>query len=171
MPPRRLSPPYSPDVTAERHFVDIEIDPAFVHRVDVDALERCVRETLASRRLRIARVVAIHVTDSRTVRRLNRRFRGEDSTTDVLSFNTDFDGLRRPDGSTELGEIVIALPVAARGARERAVTLAEELALLTVHGTLHLLGFDHEAAGEDRRMKELERIALGRVGLESAARA
>ena len=115
--------------------------------------------------------MAIHVTDSRTVRRLNRRFRGEDSTTDVLSFNTDFDGLRRPDGSAELGEIVIALPVAARGARERDATLGEELALLSVHGTLHLLGFDHEEPEEDRRMKELERVALRRAGLESAARA
>ena len=65
---------------------------------------------------------------------------------------------------------MIALPVAARGARERAVTTGEELALLTVHGTLHLLGFDHEEAAEDRQMKELERIALGKAGLESAAR-
>ena len=105
------------------------------------------------------------------MRTLNRRFRGEDSATDVLSFNTDFDGLRRPDGSSELGEIVIALPVAARGARERAISLGEELALLTVHGTLHLLGFDHEEPEEEVRMKHLERIALERVGLESAARA
>ena len=157
-------------MTAERHHVEVQVDPAFVHRVDVDALERCVRETLASRRLRIARVVAIHVTDSRTVRRLNRRFRGEDSATDVLSFNTDFDGLRRPDGSAELGELVIALPVAARGAKERAATLSEELALLSVHGTLHLLGFDHEEPEEDRQMKELERIALRRAGFESASR-
>lgn len=130
-----------------------------------------MRETLASRKLRIPRVVAVRVTDSRSVRTLNRRFRGEDSATDVLSFNTDFDGLRRPDGSSELGEIVIALPVAARGARERAISLGEELALLTVHGTLHLLGFDHEEPEEEVRMKHLERIALERVGLESAARA
>lgn len=129
-----------------------------------------MRETLASRKLRIARVVAIHVTDSRTVRRLNRRFRGEDSTTDVLSFNTDFDGLRRPDGSADLGEIVIALPVAARGARERAVSLADELALLIVHGTLHLLGFDHEEPDEEQQMKEMERVALRRAGFEAAAR-
>ena len=130
-----------------------------------------MRETLASRKLRIPRVVAVRVTDSRSVRTLNRRFRGEDSATDVLSFNTDFDGLRRPDGSSELGEIVIALPVAARGARERAISLGEELALLTVHGTLHLLGFDHEEPEEEVRMKHLERIALERAGLESAARA
>ncbi len=136
----------------------------------MEALERCVRETLVSRRLRIGRVVSVRVTDSRTVRQLNRRFRGQDSATDVLSFNTDFDGLRRPDGLADLGEIVIALPVAARGARERGVALADELALLTVHGTLHLLGFDHEEAEEDRRMKELERIALERAGYPGAAR-
>ena len=129
-----------------------------------------MRETLASRKLRIGRVVAIHVTDSRTVRRLNRRFRGEDSTTDVLSFNTEIHGLRRPDGSAELGEIVIALPVAGRGARERSVSLTDELALLTVHGTLHLLGFDHEEIDEEQQMKDMERVALRRAGLESAAR-
>ena len=157
-------------MTAGRHLVEVLVDEAFVHRVDVEALERCVQETLASRRLRIPRVVAVRVTDARSVRTLNRRFRGEDVATDVLSFNTDFDGLRRPDGSADLGEIVIALPVAARGARERAVSLSEELALLTVHGTLHLLGFDHEEAEEEQEMKQLERVALRRAGLESAAR-
>lgn len=129
-----------------------------------------MRETLASRRLRVGRVVSLRVTDSRTVRRLNRRFRGEDSATDVLSFNTDFAGLRRPDGAADLGEIVIALPVAARGARERGVALPDELALLSVHGALHLLGFDHEEPEQDRRMKELERIALERAGFAHAAR-
>ena len=155
---------------AGRHLVEVLVDEAFVHRVDVEALERCVQETLASRRLRIPRVVAVRLTDSRTVRTLNRRFRDEDVATDVLSFNTDFDGLRRPDGSADLGEIVIALPVAARGARERAVSLGEELGLLTVHGTLHLLGFDHEEEEEEREMKQIERVALRRAGLESAAR-
>lgn len=129
-----------------------------------------MRQTLASRKLRVGRVVSVRITDSRTVRRLNRRFRGEDSATDVLSFNTDFDGLRRPDGSAELGELVIALPVAARGARQRDVSLGDELALLTVHGTLHLLGFDHEEPSEEERMKQLERVALTRCGLPHAAR-
>ena len=157
-------------MNADRHLVDVWADQQFQHRVDVDAVDRCVRETLASRKLRVARVVSVRVTDSRTIRQLNRRFRDEDSATDVLSFNTDFEGLRRPDGAMELGEIVIALPVAARGARERGVSLREELALLTVHGTLHLLGFDHEEPDEDAQMRELERTALSRCGLESAAR-
>ncbi len=129
-----------------------------------------MRETLVSRKLRVGRGVSVRVTDSRTVRRLNRRYRGKDTATDVLSFQTGFDGLRRPDGTAELGEIVIALPVAARGARERRVPLSDELALLTVHGTLHLLGYDHEEPQEDQRMMELERIALTRSGFASAAR-
>lgn len=158
-------------MSTEQHIVDISVDAPFVHRVDVDNLRCCVQQTLASRKLRTARVISLRLTDSRTVRRLNRRYRGQDAATDVLSFNVDFDGLRRPDGAVELGELIIAVPVAVRGARERDCSLAEELALLTVHGTLHLLGFDHEEPDEDARMKSLERTALARVGMASAARA
>lgn len=150
--------------------MDVLVDSAFAEQVDVDVVERCVRETLASRKLRIARVVSVHVTDADRVQELNRQFRDIDAPTDVLSFNTDFDGLRRPDGAAELGEIVIALPVAASGAQERHVSLADELALLTVHGALHLLGFDHESPTEDAIMRRLERVALRRCGMESAAR-
>ena len=59
---------------------------------------------------------------------------------------------------------------AVRGARERGVELADELALLTVHGVLHLLGHDHETPPEDAEMRELERAALLRVGRPQAAR-
>ena len=155
---------------AARHIVDIAIDARYAHRADADLLDACVRETLASRRLRTPRIVGVVVTDSRRVRRLNRRWRGEDAPTDVLSFNTDFPGLARPDGALDLGEIVIALPVAARGARQRQVQLADELALLTVHGTLHLLGHDHETPAEDAQMRRLERLALTRVNRPQAAR-
>ena len=115
-------------------------------------------------------MVSVHLTDSRTVRRLNRRFRGEDVATDVLSFNTDFDELIRPDGASELGELVIAIPVAQRGANERGLPLDDELALLTVHGVLHLLGYDHETDAEDAEMRVLERVALQAAGRASAAR-
>ena len=155
---------------AERHIVEISIDPAYERRVDRNLLDACVRETLASRRLRIPRIVGVAVTDSRRVRRLNRQWRGEDAPTDVLSFNTDFPGLARPDGALELGELIIALPVAARGARQRGVELADELALLTVHGTLHLLGHDHETRSEDAKMRRLEQAALTQAARPQAAR-
>ena len=156
--------------TATRHIVNFSIDPVYAHRVDAALLDACVRETLASRRLRTPRIVGVAITDTRRVRRLNRRWRGLDEPTDVLSFNTDFPGLARPDAAQELGELVIALPVAARGARERGVALADELALLAVHGVLHLLGHDHETPAEDVTMRELERSALARVGCPQAAR-
>lgn len=172
MSPSRPSRRSSPErvTAAARHIVNVSIDPAYAQRVDAALLDACVRETLASRRLRTPRIVGVAITDTRRVRRLNRRWRGLDEPTDVLSFNTDFPGLGRPDGAQELGELVIALPVAARGARERGVALADELALLTVHGALHLLGHDHETPAEDVTMRKLERIALARVGRPQAGR-
>ena len=152
------------------HLIDISVDSPFRRRVDVDSVEYWVRAALESRRLRIARVVSVRITGARAIRRLNRRWRNEDAPTDVLSFNTGFEGISRPDGAADLGEIVIALPLAARGARQRGVELADELALLAVHGTLHLLGFDHEDPWEDAAMREMERVALRRAGRPQAAR-
>ena len=152
------------------HFAVTSVEQQYEHRVDEVLLADCVRHALESVGAQEPRSVSVVVTDTRRVRRLNRRFRGLDEATDVLSFNTDFPGLTGPDGAAELGEIVIALPVAARGARERGVELADELALLTVHGVLHLLGHDHETPPEDAEMRELERAALLRVGRPQAAR-
>ena len=152
------------------HVVDVQVDPSYAHRCDAAELARCIRAVFASRRLRTPRAVELRITSSRAVRGLNRRYAGLDEPTDVLSFNTDFPGLRRPDGAIELGAIVIALPVAARNAKARRVSLADELALLAVHGALHLLGYDHERPDEDAEMRRLERRALERAGRESAAR-
>ena len=121
------------------HHIDIEVRSPYRRRADVALLRAAAQCTFAARRLRAPRGVSITVTDTRTVRRLNRDFLGRDEPTDVLAFITDFPRLRRPDGVRELGALVIALPVAARGARERGVVLPDELALLVVHGTLHLL--------------------------------
>ncbi len=152
------------------HVVEIDVRPEYLARSNPLLLREAVAVTLASRRLRTPRAVSLTVTDTRTVQRLNKRYLGEDKPTDVLSFNIDIAGLRRPDGVVDLGALIIALPVAARGARARGVELVDELALLVAHGTLHLLGFDHETPAEDARMRELERAALRRLGRPQAAR-
>lgn len=139
-------------------------------RVDATLLRDTALATLASRRLRVPRGVALTVTDTATVRRLNRDYLGEDAPTDVLSFETRFPGVRGPDGVEELGAVVVALPVAARGARQRGVALSDELALLVAHGTLHLLGFDHATRRDDAAMRGMERAALERAGRPGAAR-
>jgi probable rRNA maturation factor len=97
------------------------------------------------------------------MRALNRRYRGKDRTTDVLSF-----ALREgPFGDVQpemLGDIVISVPVAEKQARERGHSLSREIEHLLVHGLLHLLGYDHERGhAEARRMRRKELLLLKRT--------
>ena len=97
------------------------------------------------------------VTDAR-MRVLNRSYRRKDYATDVLSF----DG----DGET-LGDLVIARGVAARQAREAGHPLQSELRVLALHGLLHLLGYDHEAADDRGRMARMESRLRKKGGLST----
>jgi rRNA maturation RNase YbeY len=93
------------------------------------------------------------VGDSR-MRRLNRQFRRQDKTTDVLAFAT-----REARGpfSPLLGDVVISLPQAIRQSRQRGNPIEAELAALLIHGVLHLCGYDHERSPADaRKMKRKE---------------
>ena len=94
------------------------------------------------------------VPDAR-VRALNRQYRGKDAPTDVLSFPAEEKGL--------LGDVVIAVGVASRQAREAGHSLQTELRVLALHGLLHLLGYDHER--DDGRMARLERRLRRKGGL------
>jgi probable rRNA maturation factor len=96
--------------------------------------------------------VTLLLAGDATVKRLNREYRGKDSSTDVLSFPTGGD--RLPDGSRPLGDIVISLPQAERQARAAGHSLARELRVLILHGYLHLLGYDHEV--DDGTMMRLQ---------------
>jgi len=91
------------------------------------------------------------------VRDLNSRYRRLERTTDVLSFNVPGVSGLVPEG----GEIYISLPQAQRQARRYRHSLTAELERLVVHGTLHLIGFDHKRAGDARRMRSRERRYLG----------
>ncbi len=126
--------------------------------------------------------VSLLLTDDDTVRELNREYRGVDQTTDVLSFSAEHGGhwagddappdvgedwpsvFALPDGEPPpLGDIVISVPQAIRQAEAQGVPLIRELALLIVHGALHLFGHDHYDDGERAEMQRLERAALALV--------
>jgi len=97
------------------------------------------------------------------MRSLNRRYRGIDKTTDVLSFP-----LLDPDiprtGTELLGDIVISLPRATIQAAQSGHSLREELDRLVIHGLLHLLGYDHERSEADaRRMAACEKRLLEKI--------
>ncbi|MBI2625653.1 rRNA maturation RNase YbeY [Candidatus Parcubacteria bacterium] len=89
------------------------------------------------------RRVSVALVGEARMQRLNRRWRGVGKPTDVLAFPAS-PAFNTPRQESSMGEIVIAVPVARRQAREHGVTLEAELVRLAVHGFLHLAGFDHE---------------------------
>ena len=100
--------------------------------------------------------VAVRVVDAGEIQRLNRRYRQQDKPTNVLSFPAgDIDGLPADAGRT-LGDVVICAPVVAREAAEQGKKLADHWAHMLVHGTLHLLGFDHATDPDAAEMEALE---------------
>ena len=105
--------------------------------------------------------VEVSFVDDEQIRQLNRDFRNIDSSTDVLSFPMyDFEGEDEPplnpDGSVTLGDIVISVERAAEQAEELGHGFLREVAFLTIHSVLHLLGYDHELSSEEEE-KQCER--------------
>jgi probable rRNA maturation factor len=107
--------------------------------------------------------VALRLTGDRELRRLNRFFLGIDSTTDVLAFPSG--ELGPPVPSDHVGDIAVSLPAARRQALGFGHPLESELALLCVHGFLHLLGWDHMSADDAAEMNRLTLAALAVLGL------
>jgi probable rRNA maturation factor len=107
--------------------------------------------------------LSVRLAPDAEVAELNRCHRGREGPTDVLSFSL-LEGDHVAFGGRLLGDVVIGLGVAERQARERRVSLDDELARLLIHGLLHLLGHDHERPAEARAMRAEEtrlRRALG----------
>lgn len=97
------------------------------------------------------------------IQELNRQYRGLDAPTDVLSFQAGY--LDPEDGSTYLGDIVLSLPQAQAQAQSRGHALTEEIQLLVVHGTLHLLGHDHAEPQEKAHMWTVQAAILAQLGV------
>jgi probable rRNA maturation factor len=124
------------------------VQPAFIRRV----LTRAATVPEIEARLRPGHsTVAVRVTTDTELRRLNRSYAGEDHSTDVLSFGGSGD---------HLGDVAISWPAVVRQAAEHGHPERTELALLGVHGLLHLLGWDHAAARERKEMSRLTLEAL-----------
>lgn len=105
------------------------------------------------------------VTDDQNIRKFNRRYRGIDRPTDVLSFaltekSADSAGVdfpSPPGAPAKFGDIIVSYPRAEAQARELGHSIEEELTLLLVHGTLHLLQYDHRTAGQAKKMEAREK--------------
>jgi probable rRNA maturation factor len=112
------------------------------------------RQQLAA--LRVSRELSLTLVSDRRMRALNRRWRGKDRSTDVLSF---------PQDGASVGDVIISLDTARKQARDGGWPLSTELRRLLAHGVLHCLGHDHHDRASARRMAAAERRLLGRDGL------
>ncbi len=127
--------------------------------------------------------MSLLITNDDTIRSLNAQFRGVDEVTDVLSFSTshpghwegeaeppedtrDFEFVMPPGELSPLGEVIVSYPQARRQSEQRGVPLEHELALLVVHGVLHLTGHDHLEPEESALMQSKERAALETLNIQ-----
>jgi probable rRNA maturation factor len=108
--------------------------------------------------------VSVKLTSDAEVRALNAAWRGKDKATNVLSFPMAEES--ELDSAQLLGDIVLAHGICAAEAAEKHIAVDRHAAHLVVHGTLHLLGYDHETSDEDaEEMEEAERRALASIGI------
>jgi rRNA maturation RNase YbeY len=145
--------------------LDERVDPQFAGQVDLERLQRVIEHALVAEGLKGPVELSLTITDDATIQSINATHRGIDRPTDVLSFpllnEGDQAGFVLPPGMpVHLGDIVISFPRAKEQAQEYGHSLERELSYLTVHGVLHLLGYDHEDEEERQIMRNKEEAAL-----------
>lgn len=152
--------------------IDVQVDEPFADRVDAALIEQAVAAALAAEGVDGAVELSVLVSDDAELHRLNRLYRGVDRPTDVLSFADQPDdgvptGFVRPtDLPRYLGDLAISYQRVVAQAAEYGHSPARELAFLTVHGVLHLLGYDHERGPDDEAaMRARAEMIMAQIGL------
>ena len=157
-----------------KYTIEIQADDEFVELIDAENLVTAAETTLQTTEEPTAALTLV-ITSDEVVQQLNRDYRGIDAPTDVLSFaNQDLADdaptqLAVPDElasevAAYLGDVIIAYPYAKRQAEHFQNTIAAELRLLVVHGTLHLLGYDHATPAEREAMWAIQNAVLTHFG-------
>jgi probable rRNA maturation factor len=148
--------------------IDIRVDPDYRRLLKVRWLRQVVAVVLAAEEIRPGAKLSLVITNDETVKDLNRKYRGKDKTTDVLSFpliEEDDTFVSPPGAEVHLGEVIISCPQAIRQAEKAGHALEKELALLIVHGVLHVLGYDHQRSAQRQHMRAREQAILNQISL------
>ncbi len=133
-------------------------------------IRRCCNAVLVNEQFKGSAEISVTIVDDEKIHELNKKYRNVDRSTDVLSFPLGAEGqydINNDTGAQMLGDIVISIEHAKKQAELYGHSFDREIAFLTVHSMLHLLGYDHEAGGlELVRMREREEAVLTQLGLE-----
>jgi probable rRNA maturation factor len=157
-----LDPDPAPKATSARHAV-VSVPgstPRDLRLPSARTLTRFLREAQAA--VRLKGDVTVLLTTDAAIRKLNKKFRGKDKATDVLSFPAiSVPGFKGAEALA--GDLAVSVPTALRQAVEQGHALSVEVKVLILHGLLHLAGYDHET--DTGRMARRERLLRGRLGL------
>ena len=153
-----------------RHQLNVKIDPPFRKVLKSAWLTNVIKEVLKAINIDCPVELSILITDNNKIRTLNKEYRHIDKPTDVLAFTmTPFNDYEEtpfitpPDGLHHLGEVIISYQRAVEQARDYDNDIEQELTVLIVHGILHLLGYDHEQADEEAKMRGKEDEIIKRI--------
>jgi probable rRNA maturation factor len=148
--------------------LNVLIEEGLEVNVDTEWMQSILEKTLLAEKAPSSAEISLVITGQERIKELNRDYRGKDKPTDVLSFSmaeqkaeeepTEF--ISPPDGLVHLGEVIISYTQAEIQAKEHKHSLKKELAVLIVHGVLHILGYDHEKPDMEPAMKAKEKEIL-----------
>jgi len=126
------------------------------------SIEKAVKAVLLAEEINYGCEINVEITDNLNIQKLNKEFRGKDSPTDVLSF--PMGDINPENGLMILGDIVISAEKAKEQSEELNQSFERELMFLAMHGTLHLLGYDHELSEKDDMiMREKQREIMEKI--------
>ena len=146
--------------------INVLVDEPFRGDLEVSWLEAVARQVLEAEGAGAQTELGLFIATGERVKQLNRDYLGKDEPTDVLAFSAREEvGLPPfvppPDGVLHLGEVIIAYPQAVIQAGEHQHSIKREIAVLIVHGVLHLLGYDHDKREPEHQMRAREAELLG----------
>ena len=156
--------------------IDVLVDEDFEGCPGTEWLWSVAEQVLVAQGAGSDAELSLVITSQEKVKRLNKDYRGKDAPTDVLSFYMMSAGrevdaespgfITPPDGLRHLGEVIISYPQAVLQAKEHQHSVKRELAILIIHGVLHLLGYDHEEPEPGDEMRTIEKEILGQIGVD-----
>jgi probable rRNA maturation factor len=153
--------------------INVLIDEGFEGCPEASWLQSIVEHVLAAQRTGSGMELSLVIASQERVQQLNRSYRGKDEPTDVLAFSmlpgketSEVESppfVAPPDGVLHLGEVIISYPQALIQAEEHHHSLKREVAILIIHGVLHLLGYEHDKPELERQMRAREAEVLNSI--------